>query len=77
MPQANGSKTFVVWLMATAVTLNWASIFYSFPALLPRWESDLAWSRAFLSSALTSALLISAVSAPLVGILVDRGRAEP
>ena len=73
MYRAESSKTFVVWLIATAVTLNWASIYYIFPALLPQWEGDLGWSRAFLSSAFTGALLISAAAAPLVGLIVDRG----
>jgi MFS family permease len=75
VPAGTGApRTFIVWLIAAGVTLNWASIYYSFPALLPQWESDLGWSRAFLISAFTGALLISAISAPLVGMIVDRGR---
>lgn len=73
MARTDTSKVFLVWLIAAAVTLNWASIYYIFPALLPRWEADLGWGRAFLSSAFTGALLVSALSAPLVGMIVDRG----
>jgi MFS family permease len=63
----------IVWPLAIAQTLNWASIYYIFPAMLPQWESDLGWSRALLSSAFTGALLVSALAAPLAGMLVDRG----
>lgn len=73
MSAAERPKTLVVWLIAGAVTLNWASIYYIFPALLPQWEAELGWSRAFLSSAFTGALLVSAASAPLVGLIVDKG----
>jgi MFS family permease len=62
-----------ITLLATGETLVWASIYYAFPALLPHWERSLGWSKATLTGAFTVALLISAVCAPLVGRLIDRG----
>jgi MFS family permease len=48
-------------------------MFYSFPALLLQWERDLGWSKIELSGALTLALIVSALLAPVVGRLVDHG----
>ena len=59
--------------MAVGQGLVWAGMFYSFPALLPHWESALGWSKASLSGAFTLALLLSALAAPLAGRLIDRG----
>ena len=58
--------------MALGQGLVWAGMFYSFPALLPHWESGLGWSKASLSGAFTLALLLSAVAAPVAGRLIDR-----
>jgi len=73
MSTVDKPRSFAVWPLAVAQTLSWASIYYVFPALLPEWESELGWTRAFLSSAFTATLLVSASSAPLIGILIDRG----
>lgn len=62
-----------VLAMAVGQGLVWAGMFYSFPALLPHWESGLGWSKASLSGAFTLALLLSAVAAPAAGRLIDRG----
>ncbi len=62
-----------VWLLAIAETMFWASCFYVFHALLPRWESEFGWSRAEVATAITLALLCSAISAPFVGAMIDRG----
>lgn len=59
--------------MAVGQGLVWAGMFYSFPALLPHWESALGWSKASLSGAFTLALLLSALAAPAAGRLIDRG----
>ena len=32
-----------ILLLAIGQTIIWAGIYYSFPALLVRWEADLAW----------------------------------
>ena len=51
----------IVWPLAVAETIVWAAMYYSFPALLPAWESDLGWSKTELSGAFTLALVVSAV----------------
>tara|TARA_R110002167_G_scaffold109748_2_gene279831 strand:+ start:444 stop:1670 length:1227 start_codon:yes stop_codon:yes gene_type:complete len=62
-----------VWFLAVAETLVWAGMFYLFAALLLHWEADLGWSRTDLVLALTTALIVSGMSAPLAGVLIDRG----
>lgn len=62
-----------VWRLAIAETIIWAGAFYLFPALLPHWEADLGWSKTALSGAFTSALIASALAAPLAGRLIDHG----
>ena len=62
-----------IWYLAIAETLVWAGMFYSFPALILRWEMDLGWSKAELSGTFTMALIVSALAAPLAGYLIDRG----
>jgi MFS family permease len=51
----------------------WAAMYYLFPALLLVWERDLGWSKTELSGAFTLALAVSAVLAPGVGRIIDRG----
>jgi MFS family permease len=66
----------IVWPFAIAEALVWASFYYSFPALLPEWEKTMGWSKTELSGAFTAALILSALLAPLVGRLVDRGSSK-
>ena len=63
----------IVWPLAVAETIVWAAIYYSFPALLPAWESDLGWSKTELTGAFTSTLVVSALFAPVAGRLIDHG----
>ncbi len=56
-----------------AETVTWATLYYTFPALLLEWEKDLGWSKTELTGALTLALLVSASSAPFAGRIIDRG----
>ena len=58
--------------LALAQLIVWASLYYSFPALLPDWEADLGWSKTQISGAFTSALLVTALLAPFAGRLIDR-----
>jgi len=62
--------------LALAQTITWAAMYYSFPALLPRWEAELGWSKAEISGAFTAALVVTAVMAPMAGRLIDRGAAR-
>jgi predicted MFS family arabinose efflux permease len=63
----------VVRTLAVTETLIWASIFYVFPAMLPRWEADLGWSKTEIAGALTASLVVAALAAPWIGALIDRG----
>ena len=66
----------IVWPLAVAETIVWATMYYAFPALLPEWERDLGWSRTELSVAFTLSLLVSASLVPVAGRLIDRGLAR-
>ncbi len=66
----------IVWPLAVAETIVWASIYYVFPALLPAWEADLGWSKTTISGAFTVALIASAAFSPVAGWLIDRGFAR-
>ena len=68
------SSRAAVYCLAVAETLVWAAMFYSFPALLLRWEADLGWSKTELTAAFTAAVVVSALSSPLAGRLIDLGR---
>jgi len=63
-----------VILLAIGQTLAWASIYYTFPALLLRWEQDMGWSKPEVTMAITLGVLISALMAPLAGRIIDAGR---
>ena len=63
----------IVWPFAIAQIFMWAAMYYLFPALFLVWERDLGWSKAELSGAFTLALVVSAVFAPGVGRIIDRG----
>ncbi|MEM7209752.1 MAG: MFS transporter [Pseudomonadota bacterium] len=66
----------IVLPLAVAETIIWASIFYSFPALLLQWERHTHWSKTELTGAFSLALLASALCAPAAGRLIDRGYAR-
>lgn len=60
-----------ILFLAIAQTLVWAGLYYLFPALLLRWEQSLGWSKIDLTAAITLAIFVSAMSAPLAGRLID------
>lgn len=62
-----------VTLLALGQTLAWAGLYYSFPAMLLRWEQELGWSKTDLTAAITMAVLISGFVSPLTGRVIDRG----
>ena len=63
----------IIVSLAIAETLVWAAYVYVFPALLLTWEADLGWSRPELALAFTVALATSALLAPWMGRLIDKG----
>lgn len=69
----SGPRRGAIAAIATGEILAWAGFYYSFPALLPHWEKALGWSKATLVSAFTLALVVSAVTSPFAGRLIDRG----
>src|SRR3546814_7605329 len=56
-----------IWELAIAQTIVWAGLFYSFPALILRWETDFGWAKAELTGAVTLSIALSAVFSPLAG----------
>ena len=60
--------------LALGQILTWAGLYYIFPALLVRWEQSLGWSKADLTAAITLAIFVSAITAPISGRLIDTGR---
>jgi len=75
-PRRTGKFKRIVWPLAAAQTLLWAGAFYLFPSLLGAWERDLGWSKTELTGAFTTALLLSAFIAPVVGREIDRGHSH-
>jgi MFS family permease len=72
-PPSNDPFHRTVWPLAIAQIFMWAAMYYLFPALFLVWERDLGWSKTELSGAFTLALVVSAVLAPGVGRIIDRG----
>lgn len=66
----------IIWPFAIAETVLWAASYYAFPAFLLQWEREFGWSKTALVSAFTAALVLSALCAPIVGRLIDRGHAK-
>ena len=66
----------IVWPFAIAETILWAASYYAFPAFLLQWEAEFGWSKTALVTAFTTALVLSALSAPFVGRLIDHGYAR-
>lgn len=62
-----------IWFLAAAQTIIWAGLYYSFPALLIKWETGLGWSKTDLTFCFTSAVAASALSSPIAGRLIDGG----
>jgi MFS family permease len=58
-----------------AETVIWASIFYSFPALVLHWQGEFGWSATAAMGAFSLALALQGLAAPWVGRAIDRGLA--
>lgn len=75
MPQRSAlAEGWPVWALALGQTLSYASLFYSFAALIFYWHRDLGWAKSTLALGPFVAILISAGLGPFVGKLVDKGR---
>ena len=62
-----------IWLLAIGQTAGYGTLYYFFAALLPSLETGFGWSKTLLSLGPTLSIVISALSAPLAGRLIDRG----
>jgi len=62
-----------ILFLAIAQTILWAGLYYIFPALFAKWEISFGFSKTAITSAFTSAIIISSILAPFVGNLIDRG----
>ena len=62
-----------VLYLASAQIIVWAGMYYSFPALLVRWEQDLGWSKLDITGAITLAIFLSAIFSPFSGRFIDTG----
>ena len=60
--------------LAVGETIVWAAFYYTFPALLTRWESAEGWGKTTLTAAFAGTIMLSALLAPFAGRLIDRGR---
>lgn len=65
-----------IWALAAGQALAWAGLFYIFPALLTRWESDFGWGREILTFAFSGALMVAAIAGVLAGRIIDRGKSR-
>ena len=73
-PEISGIR-FAMYVLPFAIsqTLAWATCFYSFPAFLPIWETQLGFSKTSLTGAYTLSLFVAAIFAPFVGRFIDKG----
>jgi len=67
-------KDRAILYLAIGQTLVWAGFYYLFPALLLRWEQTLSWSKTDLTAAITLAIFVSAIMAPVAGRFIDAGK---
>lgn len=61
-----------VWGLGLTQIVGYGTIFYSFSILAPAIASDLNWPEQWIFGALSAALLISGILAPMAGRLADR-----
>src|SRR3546814_14127767 len=54
-------------------SISWGSFFYAVTVLALPMEVELGWSRPAIMRAISLALIVAGLSAPLVGSAIDRG----
>ena len=76
-PYTQAQKSRLTWGLAVSQLFSWGILYYSFAAFLVPMERSLACSRASLSAAFSAGLIVAGLSAPLVGVALERfgGRA--
>ena len=62
----------IVGTLSLTETVSWGILFYAFSIFLSPMRDDLGWSSSTLTGAYSLALLVSGLSAPLVGVWLDR-----
>jgi MFS family permease len=63
-----------IWLIGFGQLVNWGVLYYAFGVLLVPVEESLGVARWLVAGAFSVALLVSAIAAPAVGRLADRGQ---
>lgn len=63
--------------MGVSMTVGYGTLYYSFSILAPEIARDFGWSQSFVFAVFSIGLLGGAVSAPIVGRLIDRFGARP
>ncbi|QNO25564.1 MFS transporter [Sphingopyxis sp. OPL5] len=61
------------WTLALLQLISWGSFFYAFSVLALPMEIELGWSRPAIMMAMSLALVVAGLSAPVVGSAIDRG----
>lgn len=59
------------WVLSLTETVSWGILYYAFVALLVPMRDDLGWTEATLTLAYSIGILVSGLSAPLVGLWMD------
>ncbi|MFN7009027.1 MAG: MFS transporter [Allorhizobium sp.] len=63
--------------MGVSMTVGYGTLYYSFSILAPEIAREFGWSQSFVFAVFSTGLLGGAVSAPIVGRLIDRFGARP
>ena len=63
-----------IWVLGVGQLVNWGVLYYAFGVLLVPVEESLGVARWLVAGAFSMALLVSAIAAPAVGRLADRGQ---
>ena len=71
--ESNQINNLGMGLLSFGQIFSWAGLFYVFAAFLVTWENNLLWSKAELTLGFSLAIFVSAISAPLIGKLIDNG----
>lgn len=69
------SRSYAIWLIAVGQLVGYASLYYSFAALIGVWRAEFDFPPGVLAAGLMVSTLLAAATAPFTGALVDRGRA--